>query len=391
MRLDFLVTKGSSAPCNSTICPRNGPKRRQKAPKTAQCAPAPRNQERAVSWATWLKNEFRGHLVHPQPPTFYGFQASELPNETRRPRYWWSLGAAGGPASPRTVGANGGSTRVPKAKKITFSKVVPRPLGMLKQVFLGRFEPVVARFGPWKIPKCLENGPFGDQHWVKNGSKTHFSKSDPGPFAVLRQVVLAHFVPVVTCFGPWKIPKCLENGPFWDQKWVKNGSKTRFSKSDPGPFEMLKQVFLARFEPVLTQFSPFHHMYAPLCALRTYLRAVWWSHLELGEGCRLEDIYIYIYIYYYTPLPLNLANKQQATTTTTTTRHHSVLATAPSQRFGLDSTLAILEPRWWPCQIQVLSQKLTSGGPGRGRQVGRCRPKSAQVWAKNSHFRPKQP
>ena len=47
---------------------------------------------------------------------------------------------------------------------------------------------------------------------------------------------------------------------------------------------MLKQVFLARFEPVLTEFSPFHHMYAPLCAFRTYLRAVWWSHLELGEG-----------------------------------------------------------------------------------------------------------
>ena len=52
---------------------------------------------------------------------------------------------------------------------------------------------------------------------------------------------------------------------------------------------MLKQVFLSRFEPVLTEFSPFHHMYAPLCALRPYLRAVWWSHLELGEGCRLEE------------------------------------------------------------------------------------------------------
>ena len=112
---------------------------------------------------------------------------------------------------------------------------------------------------------------------------------------MLKQVVLAHFEPVATGLGSWKIPKCLENGPFWDQKWVKNGSKTRFSKSDPRPFGMLKQVFLARFEPVLTEFSPFHHMYAPLCALRPYLRAVWWSHLELGEGCRLEDIYIYIY------------------------------------------------------------------------------------------------
>ena len=176
------------------------------------------------------------------------------------------------------MGAKGGSIRVPRAKKIIFSKVVPRPLAMLKQVFLGRFEPVVARFGPWKIPKCLENGPF----W----SKTRFFKNDPAPFMMLKEVVLAHFEPVATGFGSWKIPKGLENG-----------SETRFSKSDPGPFGMLKQVFLACFEPVLTEFSPFHHMYAPLCALRTYLRAVWWSHLELGEGCRLEDIYIYIYIY----------------------------------------------------------------------------------------------
>ena len=61
---------------------------------------------------------------------------------------------------------------------------------------------------------------------------------------------------------------------------------------------MLKQVFLAHFEPVLTEFSLFHHMYAPLCALRTYLGAVWWSHLELGEGCR-----IYIYGIRWVPPP----------------------------------------------------------------------------------------
>ena len=138
----------------------------------------------------------------------------------------------------------------PGAKKMIFSKLVPRPLGMIKQVFCGRFEPVVARFGPGNIPKCLENGLFWDQQWVKNGSKTRFSKNDRGPFMMLKQVVLAHFEPVARGFGSWKIPKCLESGPFWDQKWVKNGSKTRFSKSDPGPFGMLKQVFLAGFEPV---------------------------------------------------------------------------------------------------------------------------------------------
>ena len=189
-------------------------KRRQKAPKSAQCAPTPRNQERAVSWATWLKNEFRGHLVHPQPPTFCGFQAAKSPTEKPRPPNQWSLGGAGGQPGPRTAGANGGSTRVPGAKKIIFSKDVPRPLGMLKQVFLACFEPVVTRFGPSKIPKCLETGPFWDQKWVQNGSKTCFCKGDPGPFGMLKQVFLAHFEPVVKCFGPWKIPKCLKNGSF---------------------------------------------------------------------------------------------------------------------------------------------------------------------------------
>ena len=88
-----------------------------------------------------------------------------------------------------------------------FSKIVSRPLKMLKQVFLGGFEPVVALFGPWKIPKCLGNGPFWDQQWVKNGPKTSFSKNDPGPFMMLKQVVLAHFEPVAMGFGSWKNPK----------------------------------------------------------------------------------------------------------------------------------------------------------------------------------------
>ena len=39
---------------------------------------------------------------------------------------------------------------------------------MPKQVFLARFELVVARFGPPKIPKCLENGLSCDKKRVKN-------------------------------------------------------------------------------------------------------------------------------------------------------------------------------------------------------------------------------
>ena len=82
-----------------------------------------------------------------------------------------------------------------------FFKVVPTPLGMLKQLFLARFEPVVARFGPWKIPKCLETGPLWDQKWVKNGSKMYVSRSDLGPFGMPKQVFLARFEPRVTPFG----------------------------------------------------------------------------------------------------------------------------------------------------------------------------------------------
>ena len=132
--------------------------------------------------------------------------------------------------------------QVPAVKNIIFSKVVPRPLGMPKQVFLARFEPMVTRFRPWKIPKCLKQRPFWDQKWVKNGSKMHFSKRDPRPFGTLEQVFLAHFEPVVMRFGLWKIPKCLEKGPVWEQKWVKNGSKMRFSKSDTRPLGVHKQV-----------------------------------------------------------------------------------------------------------------------------------------------------
>ena len=51
---------------------------------------------------------------------------------------------------------------------MTFPKNDPRPCATLKQVFLDRFELVVAHLGPPKIPKCLENGLFCDQKWVKN-------------------------------------------------------------------------------------------------------------------------------------------------------------------------------------------------------------------------------
>ena len=171
------------------------PKKAPKSPKIcAMCTNTPKpSTGRILGYVA--QNPIPRAPSPPAAPTFCGFQASVLLNETPRPPYQWSLGRAGGQPGPRTAGANSGSTRVPRAKKMIFSKVVPKPLGMLKQVFLAHFEPVVTRFGPWKIPKCLENGPFQDQKCVKNGSKTRFSKSDPGPFGMLKQVVLPHFEP----------------------------------------------------------------------------------------------------------------------------------------------------------------------------------------------------
>ena len=86
-------------------------------------------------------------------------------------------------------------------------------------------------------------GRFWDPKGVTIGSKPHFSKSDPQPFgmlkqvgtkkgskvghkcvvpkvlldhlAMLKQVFFAHLGPVVTRFGPWKVPKRLASGPLW--------------------------------------------------------------------------------------------------------------------------------------------------------------------------------
>ena len=57
---------------------------------------------------------------------------------------------------------------------MTFFKNDPRPCATLKQVFLDRFELVVAHFGPPKIPKCLENGLFGTKNGSKMGQKHIF-------------------------------------------------------------------------------------------------------------------------------------------------------------------------------------------------------------------------
>ena len=77
-----------------------------------------------------------------------------------------------------------------------------------------------------------------------------------------KKVVLAGFDSMVACFGPPKIPKCLENGPTWDQKRSpKDGSTAHLFKIDPVPFVMYKQVnqaqlFLTIFSPIKRPINP---------------------------------------------------------------------------------------------------------------------------------------
>ena len=105
--------------------------------------------------------------------------------------------------------------------------------------------------------------------------------------------------------------------------------------------------------------------------------------------CMYVCMYIYVCIYYYTPLPLNLANKQA--TSKQASKHFSFPFLPLLGLIAPSSTLlfVIWEPRGWPCQIQVLSQTLTDGALGQGRQVGRCPPKTAHFVPQNSLFWPK--
>ena len=160
VRLDFPVSTSALRPYNSMICPPRSSK------FCVDWLPTATNQEQAISLATWLKMRFRGHLLHPQPPTFCGFHPREVPKRTPRPQYLGPLGRSKLQAQDQTRGCPTGSTGSSRGIKMTFLKNDPRPCATLKQVFLDRFELVVAHFGPLKIPKCLENGLFWDQKWV---------------------------------------------------------------------------------------------------------------------------------------------------------------------------------------------------------------------------------
>ena len=130
-----------------------------------------------------------GTLSTCKPPLFVVSKPENCPTRRLHPRTNGHLVKLGG--SPgRARGANGGSTRVPGAKKIILFKVVPKQLGMLKQLFSACFEPVVTHFGPYEIQKnALKMGRFGTNNASKMGQKHNSPK-----------VILYYLVCLNRCF-----------------------------------------------------------------------------------------------------------------------------------------------------------------------------------------------
>ena len=88
-----------------------------------------------------------------------------------------------------------------------------------------------------------------------------FSKDAFGPFGVPKEVGSAHFETMLSHFGPSQGRKGLENGPIWDHKWLKNGSKPWFAENDPSPVVVPKRMNTAHFEPLLSHSHPLSSVY----------------------------------------------------------------------------------------------------------------------------------
>ena len=157
---------------------RKRPKKATRSPKFCVdwLATTATNQEQAISLATWLKTRFRGHLIHPQSPTFCGFHPSELPKRTPRPPYLGPLDCGKLQAQTEIGGCPNGSTGSNRGRKLTFLKNDPRPCVMLKQVFwtvLRLWWPILVLR---KRQNALKMGCFGTTNGSKMGQKRIFPK-----------------------------------------------------------------------------------------------------------------------------------------------------------------------------------------------------------------------
>ena len=186
--LTFLRQRALWGPLTPTYAPETAQKGRQKPQNLCRMAGDRDKPRTGHIFGSMAQKAIRGHLDHPQPPTFCGFHHSELPKWTPRPPYPSPVGCGKLQGEAKTGGCPNGSIGSNGGRKMNFLKNDPTPCVMIKQLFLDCVELVVAHFGPPKIPKCLEDVLFWNQKWVKNGSKPLFSKIHPGPFGVHKRV-----------------------------------------------------------------------------------------------------------------------------------------------------------------------------------------------------------
>ena len=140
------------------------------------------------------------------------------------------------------------------SRKALFQKVTVDHLRCSKKCFQPMPSLFVAPFGPRKIPKCLETGPKMGQTWVKRRSKKRFSKSFSWtPQRCSNECFYPMSSLFVTRFGPWKIPKCFESGPFLVEKRPRKGSKKHFAKFIPDLLRCATQFF----QPILSPYYTF--------------------------------------------------------------------------------------------------------------------------------------
>ena len=135
VRLDFTVSESLLVPFNSTVCLRNGPKRRQKSPKT--CAMRTNTPKPSTGRILGCVAQIRIPRAPSPPatPDFLWLSSLRIAQRATQTPVPVVIGGAGGQPGQRTVGATGGSIRVPGAKKIFFPKLFLDHLNAQTSVF----------------------------------------------------------------------------------------------------------------------------------------------------------------------------------------------------------------------------------------------------------------
>ena len=148
------------------------------------------------------KPKSKGTYSTRNPPLFVVCKLRNRPTRRLDPRTSGHLVGLEDSAARTELGPTVGPPGSPGRKKSFFSKLFLDHLGCSNKCFWAILSPWWRVMSHGKSQNALKMGRFK----TKNGSKTCFSKSDPRPFGMLEQVFLAHCEPVVTHFVRWNRP-----------------------------------------------------------------------------------------------------------------------------------------------------------------------------------------